>query len=63
MIAKHDEEKRSRIWQIIMWVSTGLIILIVAFFLIKLFTANPLEGSWQRQDSGMFFTIEKDGEA
>ena len=47
MIAKNDEEKRSWLWRIVSSVSTVVIILIVAFFLTKMFRANPLEGRWQ----------------
>ncbi len=59
MIAGNDEEKRSRIWEIITIVSTVLIIVIVAFFLIKMFTSNPLEGKWKSEDSGLLMTIDK----
>ncbi len=58
MFAKNDEEKRSRLWKTVMTVSTVLIIIIAAFFVIKLFTSNPLEGTWIHEDSGLILTIQ-----
>ena len=46
IIAKNDEAKRSKIWRIVTLVSSVLIIVIAIFLLTKLFTANPLEGTW-----------------
>ena len=40
-----------------MTVSTVLIIIIAAFFVIKLFTANPLEGRWSHEDSNLVMSI------
>ena len=51
MFAKNDEEKRNRLWKTAISVSTLVIILIAVFFVIKLFTSNPLEGTWVREDS------------
>ncbi|MGC4017958.1 MAG: hypothetical protein QM793_01120 [Muricomes sp.] len=58
MIAKNNEEKRNQIWRTVMTVSTVVIIIIAAFFVIKLFTANPLEGSWSHEDSNLVMTIK-----
>lgn len=63
MIAKNNEEKRNQIWRIIMAVTTVLIIVIAAFFAVKLFTANPLEGKWSHQDSGLVMTVKGNGTA
>lgn len=63
MIAKNNEEKRNQIWRAIMAVSTVLIIIIAAFFVIKLFTANPLEGKWEHQDSSLVMTVKGGGTA
>lgn len=41
-----------------MTVTTVIIIIIAAFFVIKLFTANPLEGKWKHEDGGLFLTIK-----
>ncbi|MEG0154519.1 MAG: hypothetical protein RR869_05990 [Lachnospiraceae bacterium] len=61
IIAKNDEEKRSKIWKIVTLTTTVLIILIAVFFITKLFTANPLEGTWQQEDSDFSFTIQGSG--
>lgn len=57
IIAKNDEEKRSRIWRIVTITTTVLIIVIAIFFITKLFTANPLEGTWAREDADMNLTV------
>lgn len=63
MIAKNNEEKRNQIWRAIMVISTVLIIVIAAFFVIKLFTANPLEGKWGHQDSSLVISVKSNGTA
>lgn len=61
MIYENNEEKRSTIWRTILTVSSVLIIIIAAFFIIKLFTGNPLEGTWISEDSGAVLEIGDDG--
>lgn len=61
MIAKNDEEKRSKIWRIMTGVTTVLIIVIAAFFLLKLFTGNPLEGNWLHDESDTTMSIHSNG--
>lgn len=51
MSLKRDEEKRSRLWDVVMTVATTLIVIIAVFFIVKLFTANPMEGTWQQEGS------------
>ncbi len=63
MIAENDEKKRSKLWRIAMIVSSILIIIIVIFFGIKLFTSNPLEGKWVNEESGMVMRIQGNGAA
>lgn len=46
-----------------MTVSSILIIIIVIFFGIKLFTSNPLEGKWVNEGSGLIMQIYGDGSA
>ena len=62
MIYENNEEKRSTIWRTILTVSSVLIIIIAAFFIIKLFTGNPLEVTWISEDSGAVLEIGDDGE-
>lgn len=61
MIAKNDEEKRSRIWRIVTAVSSVLIIVGAALLLAKLFMTNPLEGRWVDEDGSFDMSILKDG--
>ena len=63
MFAKNDEEKRNRLWKTAISVSTLVIILIAVFFVIKLFTSNPLEGTWVREDSDLMLTISGEYQA
>ena len=62
MIYENNEEKRSTIWRTILTVSSVLIIIIAVFFIVKLFTGNPLEGTWVDEDSGNVLVIRDDGE-
>ena len=62
MIYENNEEKRSTIWRTILTVSSVLIIIILVFFIVKLFTWNPLEGTWVDEDSGNVLVIRDNGE-
>lgn len=61
MILENNEDKRSTIWRAILTVSSILIIIIAAFFLIRMFTANPLAGIWVNEDSGAVLKISENG--
>ena len=62
-IAKNDEEQRSRIWRAVVLVSTALIILIAIFLLTKMFTSNPVEGTWKDENGRMELSIHGSGSA
>ena len=62
MIANNDEAKRSKIWMIVTAVTSVLIVIIAIFLLTKMFTANPLEGSWADEDGNMKMDIRRDGQ-
>ena len=53
MIANNDEAKRSKIWTVVTAVTSVLIVIIAFFLLMKMFTGNPLEGSWTDEDGNM----------
>lgn len=57
IIAKNDEAKRSQIWRNVVTISSVLIVLIGAYLLVKLFTANPLEGRWQDEDGAISINV------
>lgn len=59
IIAKNDEAKRSKIWRMVTLVSSVLIIIIAIYFLMKMFTANPLVGKWKGEDAGFNLNIKK----
>ena len=61
MLLKDNEEKRNIAWRTVMTVTSVLIILIVIFFGVKLFTSNPLTGNWENTDDGMKLTIKNNG--
>ena len=52
MIYENNEEKRSTLWRTVLTVSSVLIIIIAVFFVVKLFTGNPLEGKWASEATG-----------
>lgn len=58
IIAKNDEAKRSKIWTVVTLVSSVLIVLIAVFLLTKLFTTNPLEGTWEDEDGNYVLSIK-----
>ena len=58
IIAKNDEAKRSKIWTVVTLVSSVLIVLIAIFLLTKLFTTNPLEGTWEDEDGNYVLSIK-----
>ena len=57
IIAKNDEEKRSKIWRIVMTTASVVILVVAAYFLFTLFAGNPLEGTWSSEDTNMQLTI------
>lgn len=62
MIANNDEAKRSKIWTVITAVTSVLIVIIAIFLLMKMFTGNPLEGSWTDEDGNMDLKIGRNGQ-
>ncbi len=61
IIAKNDENKRSTLWMAATIGSSVVIILIAVYLLTKLFTSNPLEGSWEDEDGSLSMTIKANG--
>ena len=58
MLAKNDDHTRSIILRSVMSVTSVIIILIAVFFLVRMFTMNPLEGTWDYEDSDLIMTIK-----
>ena len=61
MVFKNSEEKRNTAWRTVMTVSSVLIVIIAAFFIVKIFTGNPLEGTWVSEDEGIRMEVRGDG--
>ena len=47
IIAKNDEDKRSRVWNYVTGITTVLIIIVAGYFIYQGFFGNPLEGKWK----------------
>ena len=62
MIANNDEAKRSKIWTVVAAVTSVLIVIIAIFLIMKMFTGNPLEGSWTDEDGNMDLKIGRNGQ-
>lgn len=60
LIAKNDEKERSHLFRIVIWTASIVIIVIAAYFLIKIFVENPVSGKWQYQDDNITMTVEKE---
>ena len=63
LISRNDEEKRSKIWRIVMVAATLTIIVVAAFFIGKGFLGNPLSGTWEHDESNMRLKISSGGKA
>lgn len=57
IIAKNDEEKRSRIWRIVTVGASVILLIVIIYFLFSLFAGNPLEGTWKSKESNLQLTI------
>ena len=62
MLFENNEEKRSTVWRAVLTVSSILIVIIAVFFVVKLFTSNPLEGNWVSEDNGEMIQIDDNGQ-
>lgn len=59
---QRDEEKRSKAWVLVMLISTGVIMLVLGFFLTRSMLGNPLEGEWASEEKGYYLDIDDDNE-
>lgn len=57
---QRDEEKRSKAWVIVMLASTIIILLVIAFFVTRTVTKNPLQGEWLSEEKGYHLDIDDD---
>lgn len=61
LVAKNNEEKRSRIWRNVIIVASVLLVIVIGYFLYQGFFGNPLAGTWKHDESDLMLEIrEKD---
>ena len=53
-----DEERRSVLWRIVVLAASVIILAVVVFFGVRLFTGNPLHGFWESKDSKIMVEFE-----
>ena len=58
LTTKRDEAKGTKLYQIVSTSAFAVLVIIVAFFLFKMFTSNPLEGTWLSEDSDLKLSIK-----
>ena len=63
IIAKNDEDKRSRVWNYVTGITTVLIIIVAGYFIYQGFFGNPLEGKWKHDESDMILEVDDHNEA
>lgn len=57
-LEKRDEVKRTKLYRAVTSTASVLIIVVVGYFLIRMFAGNPLEGTWVSEDSDLVFSIK-----
>lgn len=62
MLFKNSEEKRSTVWRTVLTASSVLIVILAVFLIAKLFTNNPLAGTWVSDEGEMTLTFSEDGD-
>ena len=63
IIAKNDEDKRSRVWNYVTGITTVLIIIVAGYLIYQGFFGNPLEGKWKHDESDMILEVDDHNEA
>ena len=63
IIAKNDEDKRSRVWYYVTGITTVLSIIVAGYFFYQGFFGNPLEGMWKHDESDMILEVDDHNEA
>ena len=58
MLMKNSEEKRNTAWRAVMTVSSVLIVIVAVFFIVRIFTANPVAGTWVSEEGDITLVID-----
>lgn len=61
-LTNDKEEQRSQLWRISVVVATIMIFLVGSYFLHKMFTENPIMGTWSSQTRDITLTIRDNGQ-
>ena len=59
-LREKDEKKRSLLWNIVMVVSSAIILIVLVVFSAKAIFGNPLKGEWLAEKKGYYLVIEDD---
>lgn len=59
---QRDEEKRTKLWRIVVLASTIIIVLVAAVLIVDSIVSNPLEGEWTSVDGKYHLDIEDEQE-
>lgn len=54
-----NEDKRTKIWGVLMAVSSVIVVALVIFVLYRMFTVNPLQGEWVSSDGALTLQMQK----
>lgn len=57
-----DEKKRSLLWNIVMGVSSAILLILLIVFAVDAIFGNPLEGQWLAEEKGYYLEINDDNE-
>ena len=55
-----DEKKRSLLWNVVMGVSSTIILIVLVVFAIDAAFGNPLEGKWYSEEKGYHMELTED---
>lgn len=59
-LRENDEKKRSLLWNIVMVVSSAIILIVLVVFSAKAIFGNPLKGEWLAEEKGYYLVIDDD---
>lgn len=57
-----DEKKRSLLWNVVMGVSSAVILILLVVFSVNAINGNPLKGQWLAEEKGYYLEIDDDNE-
>lgn len=58
-----NEDRRTKIWRRVMFFSSIVAVLLVAYILVKMFTIDPLSGNWVSEDGELKLQVQSADQA